>query len=241
MSSMTVQALLQVALKGADLAATTAELTLRHRMGFDRVLLGLRRLDEFAFLVRTQADPQTTLEGLRAALDRQSTFYNRNKHRFAMRCDWRSEHASGCRIDGEDPEAMRARWVDALARRHGGGLEPAPSGGDAAAGVPAPPGRRPIVVDAGRGYLVEVLVEPLGGGSGPDVGVRLAAGLLREGVEAEVEVLRHGVRWWLALAAPDAAAARASAEAIAVTRSRTQGLLANPHAERVTISPPRAI
>lgn len=135
---------------------------------------------------------------------------------------------------------MRARWVDALARRHGGSLEPAPAG-DVPGGALAPPGRRPIVVDAGRGYLVEVLVEPADGGSGPDVGARLAAGLAREGVGADVEVVRRGVRWWLALAAPDASAARASAEAIAVTRSRTQGLLANPHAERVTISPPRAI
>ena len=235
-----IDAVLQVVLKGADLAATTAELTLRRRMGFDRRLLGLRRLEEYAFVLRTACDPSATVDALRAALDRQSVFYNRNKHRFALRTEWRGRGATGCRVDGEDPEAMRARWLDALVRRHAGDVEAAGRAPVPGAGAPPPPGRRPLVVDAGRGYLVEVFVEPLDGG-GPDVGARLAAALAAEGVDAEVTLRGRGVRWWLALAAPDAAAAADLADAVAVTRRRDRGLLANPHAERVRRTDPVAI
>ena len=80
------------------------------------------------------------------------------------------------------------------------------------------------------------------GGSAVDVWVRdgdgsdaVALAWFRDQGDPELTDLRRGILWRLWLPTGDPQAARSQAEAIATTRDRGRGLLANPHAQTAEI------
>ena len=195
-----IELCLDVILKGTDLFASTATLTLRDKMGLGERLAGLGRLDRYRFIVEAQGDPDATVGALAKIFDRRSTFYNRNKHEFALVARW---NGNGC-SSGTDIIEMRSRWGRSL--------------GKAAEGT--------------------VLVAELAVHDDDDRGKRLGGGVAAEltrsgSAPARVECHETSTVWWLALAAPDESQARRLAESIAITRSRDEGLLANPAYQRV--------
>jgi len=84
---VTVDVRLLVYLKGADLTASTAFLTLRDKMGYADKLFGIKRFDEYAVSIES-GEPAGTAEALKRLLATQSTYYNRNKHDFLLCCTW---------------------------------------------------------------------------------------------------------------------------------------------------------
>lgn len=81
-------------------------------------------------------------------------------------------------------------------------------------------------------YLVQVLVtDPTDGSAQGALGALQG----RLGYEGKVSGLLKGVLWTLELEADSAGAARGMAEQIAVTKSREEGLLMNPHFQECII------
>jgi hypothetical protein len=105
-----VHVTLLVALKGADLHASTASITLREKMGYADSLAGLRRLDRYRFRIESGAPAATLASALQRVLDRRSTFYNRNKHEYAL-----SVASDGdVRRSGVAVPELRERWARRL-------------------------------------------------------------------------------------------------------------------------------
>ncbi len=69
-------------------------------------------------------------------------------------------------------------------------------------------------------------------GDGSDA---VARAYFQKSVDVALRAVRRGVFWALTITARDADAARNRVLDLAVTRTRTQGLLANPHHERVEV------
>ena len=224
-----VHADLTVALKGVDLTAATAEIALTDKMGFGDRVVGLRRFDFFRFTIDTPADPSTTVDTLQRILDRQSTFYNRNKHLYALECRW----ADSGRILGTSRQEMRRRWIADISKnienknlRDFDGKNPPKDG---------------ILNVSGR-FLVEVLVEDDDPQARASVAARIRGGLAENGETrgAEVRCENRATVWWLAVCAPTAAAARELARNVTVTTRRDRGLLMNPNyqvADFVSVEP----
>ena len=219
-----IDAQLTVALKGADLAAATAEIALVDKMGFGERLLGLRRFDYFRFQIDTPADPSTTVDILQKILDGQSTFYNRNKHLYGLECAWQD----GARTLGSPREEFKRRWLAQIDKSLENKDVRDSSGKDSA--------KEGILNNSGR-FLVEVLVEDDDTQARASVAARIAGGLAENGGTrgAEVTCENRATIWWLAIYAPDATAASDTARDIAVTTRRDRGLLANPNYQRVEI------
>jgi|GEM_PF-1957048 len=220
-----VDATLSVWLKGADLVATTAELALRHKMGFSRELAGLKRQDFYRFSIYTPGDPRRMVAALRGVLDAQSTFYNRNKHQFDLVCAWSGTGGEEKIEEGIACKTLQERFVSALADKlHESGVEESS-------------GKRPfekVTLDATFSYLAEVMVEDDDASARTAVAVRLRAGLSAiEGLDdIRVECRHRATRWWLALRAAGEDAARDLARRITVTTRRDAGLLMNPSYQR---------
>jgi hypothetical protein len=106
----TVHVTLLVALKGADLYASTASLTLREKMGYADTLAGLRRLDRYRFRIDSGVPAATLTSALQRVLDRRSTFYNRNKHDYALSVSGDGD----TRRSGVAESDLRERWARRL-------------------------------------------------------------------------------------------------------------------------------
>lgn len=221
----TVDVTLLVALKGADLAASTASLTLRDKMGYAGSLIGLKRMDYFRLSLASAAAPERIVENLRRVLDRQSTFYNRNKHLYVL--EWEAGTGSGGG-SGETRAALRERWHRELAKhlQDKGGRE---SGGK-------DPADRFIFKGA---FLVQVLIEDDDTSTRDAIAAKVGNDLRSlDGSGDVVATCQHrGAVWWLALSAPDAAGAEDMARQMTVTERRDAGLLMNPNYQRAQFQP----
>jgi len=216
--------------KGVDLVAATAQLTLRNQMGYTENLIGLKRMDVFRFTIATGSDPRSAITNLKRVLDRQSTFYNRNKHLYALECSWPGDPEGGSHSEGVSREDLRQSWKLELANylqtkgdRESCGKDPT----------------NPLILGGSSGFLVEVLVEDDDPSTRDAIAVKVKRDL--SGVpgteDARVSCENRGVVWWLALRATAAEAAEETARHITLTKRRDAGLLANPnyeHAEFVS-------
>ena len=74
------------------------------------VLIGIKHFDTFRLRLETGADPGATLAALRRVLDRQSTFYNRNKHLFSLEASWSEDGKSRRHSEGVAHGELVSRW-----------------------------------------------------------------------------------------------------------------------------------
>jgi hypothetical protein len=220
-----VDVTLLVALKGADLAASTAALTLRDKMGYADSLIGLKRMDYFRLALESAAAPERTVENLRRVLDRQSTFYNRNKHIYVLEWEAGREASGGA---GEARATILERWRRELAKhlqnkgsRESGGKDPADR------------------FNLKEAFLVQVLIEDDDTATRAAIAAKVENDLRSlEGSGDVVVTCQHrGALWWLALSAPDSAGAEGMARQITVTERRDAGLLMNPNYQRAEFQP----
>jgi hypothetical protein len=218
---MEIDARLLVLLKGTDLIATTTYLTLVGKMGYGEKLAGIKRFDYFRFTLEpSQDDPRATIEAMKTVLDRQSTFYNRNKHTYSLSFKW----GANSHNEGLLSEEVEKRWVDELSK---------PLINSEVTDFNGQASRKPVIFNKVLGFLVEVLVEDEDRSARDSLAGKLQSDL--GGIK--VACKNRATLWWLALRAQDDKEAIALAKEIAVTRRRDQGLLANPnyqHAEFVS-------
>lgn len=224
-----IDARLLVALKGADLAAGTARLALVDKMGYGDRLLALKRFDYFRFRIDSPADPDATIDALQRILDRQSTFYNRNKHVYSLDCTW----DGGGRVLGITRDDMRRKWETQAPQR---------IVNDRVTDFVGKISTDDVIVNNSGRYLVEVLVEDDDQSARASIAAKIRGGLSegRETRGAEVTCFNRATVWWLAVSAPDAAAAEQTARDITVTTRRDRGLLMNPNyqvAEFLSVDP----
>lgn len=208
---MTIDAALDVMLKGADVVADTALLTLRGKMGYESRLLAVTRSEAYAFRIECRA-PAETAAALKRFLNTQSLFYNRNKHRFSLRCRWEG----GGLDEGAAPD-RRCREISARVQRVlAAGTEKDFHSGSGA-------GR--VILTNGPVFRTEVLVEDLDAAAKDKAARKLEAELST----APVTVPTLGICWHLALRADTPEDARAMTEEIVEARRRDRGLLSNPN------------
>ena len=84
---MILEVRLDVTLKGVDLVASTAYLTLVDKMGYEGKLLGVKHGTRFEFAIDCD-DASQTAQAIRALFASRSYFYNINKHNFYLDCRW---------------------------------------------------------------------------------------------------------------------------------------------------------
>ncbi|MEJ2720117.1 MAG: hypothetical protein P8181_03115 [bacterium] len=214
---MTIDVTLDVFLKGVDLVANTAFLTLRAKMGYHNKLFGLKRLESYAFAIESP-DPEGTAALLKRVLATQSTFYNRNKHYFVLDCRW----DGGELRDGVAPEERRRR-VETQARA----TLREEAAGAAGKDFDSQAGTNRVILEGVPVYRTEVLVE----GIDPAARETMARKLESELSVAPVVVTALGTCWYFALRAETESEARAITEEISVTVRRDRGLLLNPNYE----------
>lgn len=208
---MTVSVDLWVWLKGVDLVAGTAYLTLVEKMGYEDRLLGLCRTDKYSFAFGSD-QPADAVGRLKRFLSVQSTFYNRNKHNYFLDCRWQG----GSTQDGTHLEALQQR-LSGQAVRAGGVTEPKDFDS-----TKAP--KRVILSDVPV-FRSVILIEDLD----PSAKTALEGKLETELSTGRVTVSALGTCWYLALHAPSEDEVRAITKEIAVTGSRDRGLLLNPN------------
>ena len=214
---MNIDAGLIVYLKGADLIAETAFLTLTGKMNFEGRLLAMKRFDNFRFEIES-GDPEGDVSKLRDVLDRQSTFYNRNKHGHLLRCTW----PGGRFCEGPDRAALQQRLAGDAIKSVVIKEDTEFNGGRTGEGV---------ILKEDRIFLIDSLVEEQDSSVRSSLAQKLQADL--GGIP--VSVLSNGTLWWLILSAPDESAARAMAEEMAVSERRDRGLLLNPNYQRFEV------
>ncbi len=198
-------------LKGSDLVADTALLTLRGKMGYEGRLLGVRRMDAFEFRIESPA-PSQTVSALKRFLNTQSLFYNRNKHYFSLRCRW-----EGGGLDEGGPADRCKRQLAAQVLAAVGGVP----GKDFHGGG----GKSRVILNNGPVFRTEVLVEDLD----PAAKTNIARKLETELSTAPIVVPTLGICWHLAFRVDSSDEARAITEEIVVAEKRDRGLLLNPN------------
>jgi hypothetical protein len=216
---MKIDAQLLVWLKGTDLFASTAYLTLVDKMGFADRLAGIKRFDYFRLAIDPEGqqpdggqDPKETVTVLKGVLDRQSTFYNRNKHAYSLECNW-----DGTRhLEGLAPEDVRTRWISEISKTLQN-QQVADFDGKTS------PGR--VIFNEFKGFLAEVMVEDEDSSARESVAAKLRSGLGGIGVSCS----NRATLWWLALRVATRNEADALTREIAVTTRRDSGLLMNPN------------
>jgi hypothetical protein len=213
-----IDARLFVGLRGADLAASTAQLALVQKMGFGDRLLGVRRFDFFHLSIEGDAPPEATIDALTATLARQSTFYNRNKHMYSLECRW----AGGERVEGPAHQTMVSGFAKALGNR----VTPR-SGLD----FNGKSEEKVSIVKGSPAYLIEVFVQDDDRGGRDAIAAKLTRELTASVGHGSVKVQCPGraTVWWLAVVAQTEEEAMATARQITVTRRRDEGLLMNPN------------
>jgi hypothetical protein len=224
-----IDARLLVALKGADLAASTARLALVDKMGYGGRLLALKRFDFFRFQIDSPAGADATIDTLQRILDRQSTFYNRNKHLYSLSCGW----DTGDRVLGVARDELRRQWARESLQHDDNKSVTDLVGKISTDDV--------ILKNSGR-FRVEVLVEDDDQSARVSIAAKIRGGLseVQETRGAEVTCFNRATVWWLAVLAPDAKAAEETARDITVTTRRDRGLLMNPNyqvAEFLAVEP----
>lgn len=215
---MKIDAQLLVWLKGTDLSASTAFLTLTDKMGFAGRLGGIKRFDYFRLALESagggalQAPAAEVVTALKGALDRQSTFYNRNKHAYMLECSW----GDGRHREGPSRGELQTRWATEISKylqhkqlTNFGGKTP-PDGD---------------ILNEFKGFLAEVLVEDEDPSARDSVAAKLHGGL---GGTA-VSCTHRGTLWWLALRVPTRDVAETLSREMVVTSRRDSGLLMNPN------------
>jgi hypothetical protein len=212
---MQIDAQLLVWLKGTDLFASTAHLTLVGKMGFADTLAGIKRFDFFRFRLDSGGDgpaPDRTLADLKSVLDRQSTFYNRNKHAYSLECAWEDDS----HLEGLARADVRVRWLDELSKSLKNKQVRDFDGKDSS---------RRVIFNGFDGFVAEVMVEDEDPSARESVAAKLQGGL--EGTT--VTCVNRATLWWLALCVQTQSEADALVREIAVTTRRDSGLLMNPH------------
>jgi hypothetical protein len=209
---------LSVFLKGADLVAETAYLTLTDKMRFEGRLLNLKRFDFFRFDIDSDR-PDQAASNLKNLLDRQSTFYNRNKHGHVLLCRWEG----GEFREGPDMDGLRRRFSGEIPKADD--FKKVTEFGSPGAG-------EKLIIERKRLFLVESLVEDRDDDVRSSLAGKLNAGL--GGIP--VAVPSSGTLWWLLLVADSETEARATAEEIIVSERRDRGLLLNPNYQRFHIA-----
>ncbi len=215
---MKIDVKLSVFLKGADLVAETAYLTLIEKMHYEGRLSNLKRFDFFRFDIDSDA-PERTASDLKTLLDRQSTFYNRNKHGHILHCRWEG----GEFREGPEPDILRRRFYGEMSK---------PSDFKEVAEFHGKMEEKKVIIRVNRFFLVESLVEDREAMYRSALAGKLQAGL--GGVP--VAVPSSGTLWWLLLVADSETEARATAEEIIVSERRDKGLLLNPNYQRFEIA-----
>ena len=206
-----IEVSLDVMLKGIDLVADTAFLTLRGKMGYQDNLLGIKRLDAYVFRFDA-GNPPETLSRLKRLLNTQTLFYNRNKHDFSLRCRWEGGGLEeGVSVDHSHRQLARQ------VRR-------------TLAGVPSEnlrsiEGETRVMLKNVPVFRTEVVVENLD----PSVKTGLSQKLETELSTAPVVVATLGTLWQLALRAASTGEAEALTRQIVVTEKRDRGFLLNPN------------
>lgn len=220
---MNIEAQLLVWLKGTDLCANTAYLTLVGKMDFAGKLAGIKRFDYFRFHIDSQAtDPGATVTALKGVLDRQSTFYNRNKHAYSLDCAWDGDS----HLEGLPRAEVKSRWAGELSNIVKNQQVVDFDGKDLS---------KQVIFNELKGYLVEVVVEEEDPSARDSVAAKLQSGL----GGTPVSCLNRATLWWLALCVQTQNEAAALAREITVTTRRDSGLLMNPNyqsAEFVSVS-----
>jgi hypothetical protein len=206
-----IEVSLDVMLKGIDLVADTAFLTLRGKMGYQDNLLGIKRLDVYAFRFDT-GNPPETLSKLKRLLNTQTLFYNRNKHDFSLRCRWEG----GGLEEGVSVDHCHRQLARQVRRT--------------LAGVPSEnlrsiEGETRVMLKNVPVFRTEVVVENLD----PSVKTGLSQKLEAELSTAPVVVATLGTLWQLALRAASTGEAEALTRQIVVTEKRDRGFLLNPN------------
>jgi len=215
---MKIDAQLLVWLKGTDLFASTAYLTLVVKMGFADRLAAIKRFDFFRFEINAEdrqapGDPPEEIAALlKRVLDRQSTFYNRNKHVYSLQCHWgETDH-----LEGPTRDDIQERWIGEISKTlqnqqvadFDGKLSPGKG-----------------IFNEFKGFLAEVVVEDEDPSARESVAAKLRGGLGGVGVSCT----NRATLWWLAMSVPTRDEAGALAREIAVTTRRDSGLLMNPN------------
>jgi hypothetical protein len=197
---------LLVWLKGVDLVATTARLTLADKLGYKDKLLSLQRLESYAFSLDAP-DPAAAVETLRRVLAVRTIFFNRNKHNYFLECRWEGGHyTEGAPGPGGGLNTPREKDLDS----QGGASEVILTG---------------VRVAGDSAYRTEVLVEDVEKAARTALARRLESALAL----APVEVSELGTRWYLALAAGTQKEAETLTREMVVTEKRDRGLLLNPN------------
>jgi len=206
-----IEVSLDVMLKGIDLVADTAFLTLRGKMGYQDNLLGIKRLDAYAFRFDA-GNPPETLSRLKRLLNTQTLFYNRNKHDFSLRCRWEG----GGLEEGVSVDHCHRQ----LARQVRRTLTGVPS-----ENLRSIEGETRVMLKNVPVFRTEVVVENLD----PSVKTGLSQKLETELSTAPVVVATLGTLWQLALRAASTGEAEALTRQIVVTEKRDRGFLLNPN------------
>jgi hypothetical protein len=208
---VTIEVSLDVMLKGIDLVADTAYLTLRGKMGYQDKLLGINRLDAYSFRFDTP-NPPDTLARLKRLLATQTLFYNRNKHNFSLRCRW-----DGGELDeGVSVDHCHHQLSNHVKRTLAGGR---PENLDSTASEIR------VILQKVPVFRTEVVVEDLD----PSVKGGLSQKLENELSTGPVVVTTLGTLWHLALRAKSRDEAEALTREIVVTQKRDRGFLLNPN------------
>jgi hypothetical protein len=210
---MKIDAQLLVWLKGSDLFASTAFLTLVGKMGFADRLAGLKRFDYYRFILSAgSVDPDETVNGLKGVLDRQSTFYNRNKHAYSLDCAWDGAH----HLEGQSPDNVRLRWLDEISKSLQNNQVIDFDGNSSS---------KRVIFNKFQGFLAEVTVEDEDTSARDAVATKIQNGL--GGISVSCQ--NRATLWWLALRVENQKEADALARQIAITTRRDSGLLMNPN------------
>jgi hypothetical protein len=210
---MTASALdmrLSVWLKGADLAATTAFLTLTDKMGYGGRLLALRRFDHYGFGAEAH-EPRAAVARLKTILSGQSTFYNRIKHSYFLEFRWQG----GSVTDGIPIDELERRLASDVARR----LEL-----EVSQDLNGKGDQKRVIVKNVPIYRTEVRVEALDPSERDGLARKLGSELSSPVVGSAL-----GVCWYFAIRAENEEAAQAMTREIVVSRRRDCGLLLNPN------------
>lgn len=219
---MKIDTTLLVLLKGSDLVASTAYLTLTGKMGYSGSLLGIKRFDFYRLMLDAgeRGGPEVVAL-LRQVLDRQSTFYNRNKHMYSLECRWNGDGHH----EGFGPEEVENRWTSSFQSSLKNKAVTDFDGKD----LP-----KEVILNGLLGFLVEVMVEDEDPSARDSIAAKLQADLGGIGVSC----VNRATLWWLALGARDKDEAAALAWEMTVTKRRDAGLLLNPnyqHAELLSV------
>ncbi|RKZ13498.1 hypothetical protein DRQ53_03025 [bacterium] len=198
--------------RSVDLVAMTARRALQTTLGLGDEVLDLMR-DQLVCIAGVE---DASAAEWSAAIASHQHWFNPNKHRFASFVSADGAFAA-IKGNGDWPSPWLREIVDTdrpdlVAARESGKLE------DLLAGWMAPPSEAGAFAVSFIAYDLEDGVSRLPVGHWPGSGYEFLQAVL----------------WTIVLRAEDAAAARARAEELLVTRTRTSGMLVHPHMEGYT-------